>query len=74
MPGKRVSFGTTPIPKAPLPATAEQWVESRSEEAMKRLTIDIPESLHRRIKADCARRGVKMANEIRELLETHFRE
>jgi hypothetical protein len=72
MAAKKVSFGTTPAPKAPLPATAEQWVESRNTEEMKRLTIDIPASLHRRIKMVCAGRGVKMADEIRELLETHF--
>jgi len=38
-------------------------VESRSSgdepEAMKRLTIDVPESLHRAIKAQCAMRGTK---------------
>jgi plasmid stability protein len=41
---------------------------------MKRLTIDIPASLHSRIKVSCAQRGVKMADEIRELLATHFHE
>lgn len=39
---------------------------------MKRLTIDVPESLHSQIKSACALRGVKMADEIRTLLETHF--
>ena len=37
---------------------------------MKRLTIDVPESLHRRLKMSCAGRGVKMADEIRSALET----
>ncbi len=41
---------------------------------MKRLTIDIPSELHANVKADCARRGVKMAESIRELLEEHFKE
>ena len=40
----------------------------------KRLTIDILESLHRNIKVDCAQRGVKMADEIRDLLEKRFGE
>ena len=39
---------------------------------LKRLTIDIPEELHARIKSQCALRRSKMADEIRVLLETHF--
>ena len=39
---------------------------------MKRLTIDVPSSLHRQIKAQCALDGVKMADVVRELLESHF--
>jgi hypothetical protein len=39
---------------------------------MKRFTIDVPISLHRRIKVQCAERGRKMADEIRTLLERHF--
>jgi len=41
---------------------------------LKRLTIDIPEPLHRRIKVACARRGAKMADEIRRLLEERYPE
>ena len=41
-------------------------------ERMKRFTIDVPESLHRRIKAQCALRGVKMADFLRETLEKLF--
>jgi hypothetical protein len=41
---------------------------------MKRLTLDLPASLHTRIKATCAIRGVKMVDEIRQLLEKHFPE
>ena len=54
---------------------AEQWVASgkaESTEAMKRFTIDVPESLHRRIKIQCAAQGLKMADEIRALLDKHF--
>lgn len=36
---------------------------------MVRLTIDMPRPLHRRYKADCASRGVKMAEEIRAYVE-----
>lgn len=68
---KKVSIGTKPTNK-PAPAAADAWVESRSDgnepEAMKRLTIDVPASLHRAIKAQCAMRGTKIADEVRELL------
>ena len=67
---KKVQIGTKPTNK-PAPAAADAWVESRSNdepEPMKRLTIDVPESLHRTIKAQCAMRGSKIADEVRELL------
>ncbi len=73
---KKVTFGAKPVEKS---ASIEQWVENRDEkpgeargEPMKRLTIDLPANLHARVKAGCAMRGVKMADEIRRLLETHF--
>jgi len=69
---KKVTFGTTPAVKLATAQSAEQWVDHRNTETTKRLTIDVPENLHRRIKTTCAQRGVKMADEIRELLETHF--
>lgn len=65
---KKIAFGTKPTNK---PAPVDTWVENRAEgeaEAMKRLTIDIPESLHRAIKSQCALRGTKIADEVRELL------
>ena len=65
---KKVSIGVKPANKP----TADAWVESRAAtdapEAMKRLTIDVPESLHRAIKSQCAVRGTKIADEVRELL------
>lgn len=39
---------------------------------MKRLTIDVPADLHSAIKAGCAQKGLKMADAIREILETEF--
>jgi hypothetical protein len=67
---KKVTIGTKPTGKT-APAAADQWVENRvagADEPMKRLTIDIPESLHRNIKSQCAMRGTKIADEVRELL------
>lgn len=71
---KRVAIGGKPSNKAAT-ARAEQWVQSRVDgeaEPMKRLTLDVPESLHRRIKVACAARGTKMAEELRALLEAHY--
>lgn len=67
---KKVSFGTKPTGRGePAP---DAWVKERGQdgnvEPMKRLTIDIPESLHRSIKSQCAARGTKIADEVRELL------
>ena len=72
---KKVAFGPKPTPAA----TPDQWVENRESEGgagerIKRLTIDIPMSLHVRIKTQCASRGTKMADEIRALLEERFPE
>ena len=68
---KKVSIGTKPTSRG-APAGVDSWVENRdganSPEAMKRLTIDISESLHRAIKSQCAMRGTKIADEVRELL------
>jgi len=67
MSGKKVAIGARPSAK---PA-ADAWVDKRETgeaETMKRLTIDIPASLHRTIKAQCADRGTKISDEVRELL------
>jgi hypothetical protein len=41
---------------------------------MKRLTIDVPVSLHRRVRAACAKRGLKPSSVLRDLLEREFPE
>lgn len=58
-------------PAASAPAASENGTAPEAP-AMKRLTIDVTESLHAQIKSRCALRGVKMADEIRALLERHF--
>ena len=69
---KKITFGSRPGAARTDTAKADDWVNRRDVEAMKRLTIDVSTSLHARIKSQCALRGVKMADEIRELLEKHF--
>jgi hypothetical protein len=67
---------------------ADAWIEQGVEphlkpaaemiaapsESMKRLTIDVTQSLHIRIKTQCARNGWKIADKVRELLEAAFAE
>lgn len=73
MSAKRVSIGARPT-TGRAAADADAWVGSQGDggddkpERMKRLTIDVPESLHRAIKVACASRGAKIADEVREIL------
>lgn len=75
MSSKKISIGAKPT-SATKVASVDEWVESRAlidaPEKMKRLTIDIPESLHRAIKSQCALRGTKIADEVRELLANKY--
>lgn len=73
---KKVSFGSRPRKPAADTATPEAavdtWVqgtvepEQDPEVSMKRLTIDLPEDLHRELKIHAARQGVKMADLVRD--------
>ena len=53
----------TQLPKA---------ADATPKERMTRFTIDVPESLHRRVKMECAGRGLRMADVLREMLEREF--
>jgi hypothetical protein len=71
---KKVSIGARPTAVKASEPEADQWVDNRAGEGtqtdvpMKRLTIDVPAGLHRSIKSQCALRGTKIADEVRELL------
>lgn len=57
----------------PQPGTNEQTEGTPSgQEPMKRLTIDIPLSLHKRVKSQCANRGTTIAEVVRRYLEKTF--
>lgn len=67
------------VPSRPQPASAADWIgrpeapATSAREAQVRLTIDISESLHRRIKIAHAQKGIKrMAVELRRVLEEHY--
>lgn len=48
--------------------SAEASFSKKDGQQYKRLTIDIPVELHRTIKSQCALRGTKIADEVRQLL------
>jgi len=79
---KKVSIGAKPVTRS-RPVNPDEWVSNAGEgaaqvtegapgEPMKRLTIDVPLSLHTRIKTQCALQSEQMASAIRELLEQAF--
>ena len=87
MAGKKVSFGRKPS-AVEKPVDIEDWVANREalveeekplpspqkvESAkIKRLTLDIPESLHKAIKLKATNEGVTMVELLRHLLEEHY--
>jgi hypothetical protein len=83
--GKKVTIATKPTTRRPA-STPDEWVagvapvesaaspEAKPKEALTRFTIDIPTGLHRRIKSQCANRGVKMRDDILALLLKHYPE
>jgi hypothetical protein len=71
---KKIDFGGKPPPRTDQ-VSPDNWVAHRTmqpAEQMKRLTIDVPLSLHQTVKSQCAIRGENMADVIRRLLEVHF--
>lgn len=64
----------------PKPAGADAWINEAvkssapavANERRKRLTLDVSEDLHRRIKMSCVGQGELMADVLREILEKAF--
>jgi predicted HicB family RNase H-like nuclease len=77
MSGKRVAIGLKPGTKQQADAWVAQSVpptEMAEEEGaqpavLKRLTIDVSEDLHRRLKVKAAQEGVRMADLVRRWIE-----
>ncbi len=76
MSGKRVAIGLKPGTKQ----QADAWVaqslpptevaeEGAPPAVLKRLTIDVSEDLHRRLKVKAAQEGVRMADLVRRWIE-----
>lgn len=71
---KKVAFAGKP-PSTTAPASPDDWVAARDasrQEPTKRFTIDVPVSLHKRVKSQCALQNLVMADVMRELLERRF--
>ena len=71
---KKIAF--TPPPKPKHVAPGDAWVKTRvadAEEPLKRLQVEIPASLHARVKAGAAERGHRtMSDMVRAWLEAEF--
>lgn len=70
---KKVTFTQKPTVNKARP-TADDWVQQKPliDGKMKRLTIDLPESLHTRVKSQCVLRGTTMLQIVRDFLEREF--
>jgi hypothetical protein len=70
---KKVTIGGKPTANS-ASRSPDEWVMAKPgpAEPMKRLTIDIPLSLHTRVKSQCALQSLQMADVIREMLERRF--
>jgi hypothetical protein len=55
------------------PARTSKELPARGSDGLKRLTLDLPEPLHRAIKHEAVEQGVTMAEMLRALLLEHYR-
>jgi predicted HicB family RNase H-like nuclease len=79
---KKVTMSTKPNKTDARKLSADDWVsqgakltadgDEPEKEATARFTIDIPVSLHARIKSQCALKRVKMRDEVLSILEEKF--
>ncbi len=79
---KKVTMSTKPSKTKAQKLSADAWVsqganltangDESEQEATARFTIDIPVSLHARIKSQCALKRVKMREEVLSMLEEKF--
>lgn len=68
---KKKSPAAPATPEIPKHIEPENTIVPQKD-SMKRLTIDIPENLHRKLKAQCAMEGQKIADAVRKLLERKY--
>lgn len=70
----QVNWGTRPSKKNPAtgPTALDAFVNPEQGKATKRLNLNIPSSLHARMKAQCALAGRDMTQALIEILEVQF--
>jgi hypothetical protein len=71
---KKVEFGAK-RPSSIEAKNLDHWVsgeEPTDREPIKRLTIDLPLSLHKRVKAQCAMENIPIIEVIRQFLDQRF--
>jgi hypothetical protein len=75
---KHVSIPVRKSPSKSELAAADRFVSAGKKpvrmEKLIRVTFDLDEELHRRMKTYCSSNGRKMVDEVRELFENHFPE
>lgn len=72
---KDVSFDATPPSRAAKSRASQALAGlelSRPQEPFKRLTINVPQSLHARVKLKCVQDGTTIADVVRNFLERKF--
>jgi hypothetical protein len=73
---KKTTFTPKPTAATPAASPLDTFVglapSPPTGEKLKRFTFDVTPSLHRRVKAGCAARGIEMADLMREFLEREF--
>ncbi len=79
---KKITMSTKPNKNNAQELSADAWVsqgakavkdaDETEKESTARFTIDIPVSLHARIKSQCALKRVKMREEVLGMLEERF--
>jgi hypothetical protein len=69
---KKITINAKPAQEKPAPSV-DEWVQNRSTDGTKRVTVDIPKSLHAQIRIDCFQRGVSMMDELRMILLEHYK-
>jgi hypothetical protein len=68
MPKKKVGLTT----KTKAEAKIDQWVNNKSDQKLTRMTIDLPEELHKKIKINCVQQGKTISEAVRSLLLKEF--
>ena len=82
---KRTGLGSRPS-RPTATVDADKWVESRvvettahqpeqaepPEQPKKKLIIELPHEMHSRFKSQCAERGVKMSDIVRDMINKEF--